>query len=71
MILRAIDWKDCNGLMLDGLADPHICIPYNQIGLIKLLYISILFARLILDLRMGRSKCSRFICLFTFRFCVV
>jgi hypothetical protein len=64
MILRAIDWKDCNGLILDGLAGPHICIPYDQTGLIKLLYMSILFARLILDLRMGRSKCSRiFACL--------
>lgn len=47
MILRAIDWKDCNGLMLDGLAGPQICIPHDQSGLIKLLYISILFARLI------------------------
>lgn len=51
IIPRAMDWSDCNGILLDGLVSPYICIPLDQIGLIVLLCTRILFARKIFDFK--------------------
>jgi hypothetical protein len=54
------------GLILDGLAWPHIWIPYDQRGVIIVLYINILFYKLIEGDNNGWRRCRRVLDCFLF-----
>lgn len=56
IIIRAMDWNDCNGLMLNGGSLQLYPVRSNWSDYT---FVQILFARLIFDFRIERSKWSQ------------